>query len=129
MIKTTLVIALSLSLGGRVLYAQPALNNLHTEIEVVDIRRLGDPILQAIAAEVESFVDADFANHQRRLYATLLDFRRRNNFGRAISAPQNGVLAIDRAIDKNSVVTRETYLAMPDYFRQQVDYVIDAPNA
>lgn len=183
--------------------------------EVVDIRRLGDPILQAIAAEVESFVDADFVNHQRWLYATLLDFRRRNNFGRAISAPQigygkrliamhlngerhlivnpeitwessdrltmwddcmsfpsllvrlerarsisihfqnefgerrdwnhldtptsellqheidhlNGVLAIDRAIDKNSIVIRDTYLAMPDYFRRQVDYEIGAPNA
>jgi protein SCO1/2 len=33
MIKTTLVIALSLSLGGRVLYARPALTNLHTQID------------------------------------------------------------------------------------------------
>lgn len=183
--------------------------------EVADIRLLGDPILRAVASPVASFVDPDFANHQRRLYATLLDFRRRNDFGRAISAPQigygkrliamhlkggrhiivnpeitsesrdrftmwddcmsfpsllvrlerarsisihfqnecgkrrdwdhldtptsellqheidhlNGVLAIDRAIDKNSIVVREAFLAMPDYFRRQVDYEIGAPTA
>src|SRR5689334_2370818 len=182
---------------------------------VSDIRYLGDPILRAIATPVDSFVDAEFANQQQRLYATLLDFRRRNNFGRAISAPQigygkrviamhlkgerhiivnpeitwessghltmwddcmsfpsllvrlerarsisvhfqnefgercdwdhldtptsellqheidhlNGVLAIDRAIDKNSVVTREAYLAMPDHFRRQVDYEIEIASA
>ena len=179
--------------------------------EVTEIRLLGDPVLRAIASSVDSFVDADFEHHQRRLYATLLDFRRRNNFGRAISAPQigyskrliamhlqgdhhfivnpeitwqssdrftmwddcmsfpsllvrlerarsisihfqnergehrdwdnldtatsellqheidhlNGVLAIDRAIDKDSIVMRETYLAMPDHFRRQVDYEIE----
>ena len=57
---------------------------------VADIRYLGDPILRAIATPVDSFVDAEFANQQQRLYATLLNFRRRNNFGRAISAPQIG---------------------------------------
>ena len=166
--------------------------------------------MRAVAAPVDSFVDTDFECYQQRLYATLLDFRQRNNFGRAISAPQigyskrliamnlkgeryiivnpeiswqssdrftmwddcmsfpsllvrierarsisihfqnergehrdwnhletatsellqheidhlNGVLAIDRAIDKDSVVMRETYRAMPDHFRSQVDYEI-----
>ena len=183
--------------------------------EVTEIRLLGDPVLRVIANSVDSFVDADFENHRRRLYATLLDFRRRNNFGRAISAPQigyskrliamhlkgdrhiivnpeitwqnsdrltmwddcvsfpsllvrlerarsisihfqdedgkhkdwehldvatsellqheidhlSGVLAIDRAIDKDSIVMRETYLAMPDHFRHQVDYEIETPSA
>jgi peptide deformylase len=183
--------------------------------EVADIRLLGDPILRAVASPVDSFVDADFENHRCRLYATLLDFSRRNSFGRAISAPQigyskrliamnlkgeshiivnpeitwassdrltmwddcmsfpsllvrlerarlisihfqnehgdrrdwehldtptsellqheidhlNGVLAIDRAIDKESIVMRETYLAMPDHFRRQVDYEIEITSA
>ena len=181
--------------------------------DITGIRLLGDPVLRAIASPVDSFVDRDFERHQQRVYATLLDFRRRNNFGRAISAPQigyskrliamhlkgdrhiivnpeitwqssdcftmwddcmsfssllvrlerarsisihfqnergehrdwdhldtatsellqheidhlNGVLAIDRAIDKNSIVMRETYLAMPDHFRRQVDYEIETP--
>src|SRR5690349_14155892 len=55
-----------------------------------NIRLLGDPILRAVATRVESFGDTDFAHHREQLYATLLDFRRRNRFGRAISAPQIG---------------------------------------
>ena len=179
--------------------------------EIPNIRLLGDPVLRAVATPVDAFADVEFEDHRRRLCATLLDFRRRNNFGRAISAPQigyskrliamnlngesqiivnpeitwessdritmwddcmsfpsllvrlerarsisihfqneagehrdwdhldtptsellqheidhlNGVLAIDRAIDKNSIVMRETYLGMPDHFRRQVDYEIE----
>ena len=36
----------------------------------------------------------------------------------------DGVLAIDHAIDKYSIVLREAYLAEKDYFDRQVDYVI-----
>jgi len=36
----------------------------------------------------------------------------------------NGILAIDRAIDRDSIVMRTTYLAMPNYFRRFVDYEI-----
>ena len=41
----------------------------------------------------------------------------------------NGVLAIDRTVDKSSIVMRETYSAMPDYFRRQVDYEIEIASA
>jgi peptide deformylase len=180
--------------------------------EAKTIRLLGDPMLRAVASPIESFDDQAFAKDRECLYATLLEFRRRNKFGRAISAPQigcskrliamhlcgerhfivnpeitwesperfimwddcmsfpsllvrlerarsisihfqnergehkdwehlelatsellqheidhlNGVLAIDRAIDKDSIVMRETYLAMPDHFRRLVDYEIDS---
>ena len=38
----------------------------------------------------------------------------------------DGVLAIDRAIDRESIILRETYSAMPEYFRRLVDYEIAA---
>jgi peptide deformylase len=38
----------------------------------------------------------------------------------------NGVLAIDRAIDRESIILRETYSAMPEHFRKLVDYEIAA---
>jgi len=179
------------------------------------IRLLGDPALRAIAGPIESFGDPSFARDRECLYATLLDFRSKYEFGRAISAPQigcskrliaakldgeshfivnpkitwqsaehftmwddcmsfpsllvrlerarsisihfqdehgrhqdweqldlaisellqheidhlDGVLAIDRAIDKDSIVMRETYLAMPDYFRRLADYEIEVRPA
>lgn len=178
--------------------------------EVLKIRLLGDPALRTIASSIESFDDAEFVSVRQSLYATLVDFRRRNNFGRAISAPQigcdkrliavhlngerhfvinpqitwtsaerftmwddcmsfpsllvrverarsisihfqdetgshkdwehldtatsellqheidhlDGILAIDRAIDRDSIILRETYSMMPEYFRSLVDYEI-----
>lgn len=38
----------------------------------------------------------------------------------------DGRLAIDRAVDANSIITREAMKAMPDYFLAQVDYVVGA---
>jgi len=38
----------------------------------------------------------------------------------------DGVLAIDRAIDKESIVLREAYQADPQHFRKLVDYEIGA---
>jgi peptide deformylase len=35
-----------------------------------------------------------------------------------------GVLAVDRAIDKDSIIMREAFNAMPDHFRSLVDYQI-----
>jgi peptide deformylase len=36
----------------------------------------------------------------------------------------DGILAIDRAIDRDSIVMREVFQARPAYFAEQVDYVI-----
>lgn len=36
----------------------------------------------------------------------------------------NGVLAIDRAIDRDSIISRAAFETFPDLFRAQVDYVI-----
>jgi peptide deformylase len=36
----------------------------------------------------------------------------------------DGVLAVDRAMDRESIVHRKVYEAMPEHFRKQVDYVI-----
>jgi peptide deformylase len=180
--------------------------------EAAEILLLGDPGLRAISSAVESFDDPAFALDRQRLYATLLDFRRKHNFGRAISAPQigcskrliamhlngerhfivnpkitwtsaehftmwddcmsfpsllvrlerarsisihfqdesgehkdwerldtavsellqheidhlDGVLAIDRAIDRDSLVLREAFSTMPEHFRRMVDYEIAA---
>gem|GEM_PF-452879 len=180
--------------------------------EVAEIKLLGDPALRTVAQPVDVFDDSTFASERQLLYSTLLDFRKRNHFGRAISAPQigramrliamhldgtrhfiinpvitwasedrftmwddcmsfptllvrlerarsisvhfqdengehkdwnrldiatsellqheidhlDGVLAIDRAIDKESIVLREAYLADPQYFRKLVDYEIEA---
>ena len=179
------------------------------------IRLLGDPALREIASPVDAFDDPAFALDRQRLYATLLDFRCRNSFGRAISAPQigcgkrliamhldgerhfivnpeitwtstehftmwddcmsfpsllvrlerarsisihfqdergnhkdwehlniassellqheidhlDGILAIDRAIDRDAIVLRETYSAMPEIFRKLVDYEIASRSA
>ena len=174
--------------------------------ETAKIRLLGDPVLREIARPVESFDDPIFIRDIQVLYATLLDFRRKNKFGRAISAPQigrgqrliamcldgerhilinpeitwtsaerftmwddcmsfpallvrlerahsisihfqnesgahqdwerldiatsellqheidhlDGILAIDRAIDRESIILRETHSRMPEHFRKLV---------
>lgn len=179
--------------------------------EIAKIRLLGEPVLREVARTVESFADPIFIRDRQLLYATLLDFRQKNNFGRAISAPQigcelrlvvlhlngaphfivnpeitwtsaenfkmwddcmsfpsllvrlqrarsisihfqnengthqdwehldlatsellqhevdhlDGILAIDRAIDRESIILRETYSRMPEHFRTLVDYEID----
>ena len=36
----------------------------------------------------------------------------------------DGVLAVDRAIDREALVSREVFEAHPDFFRAQVEYVI-----
>ena len=178
--------------------------------EIARIRLLGEPVLREVARPVESFDDPTFIRDSQLLYATLLDFRRKNKFGRAISAPQigcgqrlialqhngkpyfivnpeitwssaerftmwddcmsfpsllvrlqrarsisvhfqnesgihqdwahldiatsellqheidhlDGILTIDRAIDRESIILREAYSAMPEHFRAVVDYEI-----
>jgi len=179
-------------------------------LEAAKIRLLGEPVLREIARPVESFDDPTFIRDSDLLYATLLDFRQKNQFGRAISAPQigcrrrliamqlngerhfivnpeitwtsaesftmwddcmsfpsllvrlerarsisihfqnengkhedwehldiatsellqheidhlDGILAIDRAIDRESIILRETYSRMREHFRRIVDYEI-----
>ena len=60
------------------------------KLETAKIRLLGEPVLREIARPVESFADPVFIRDSQLLYATLLDFRQTNKFGRAISAPQIG---------------------------------------
>ncbi len=38
----------------------------------------------------------------------------------------DGVLALDRAIDREAIISRKAYNAAPEHFRAQVDYVIGA---
>jgi peptide deformylase len=166
--------------------------------------------LREVSKPVEDFQDPAFTSDQRRLHATLSDFRRVNGFGRAVSAPQigvaqrfiamnlgdgpmllvnpdivwtssdtftmwddcmsfpsllvrlqryqsisvsffdeqgqyqewtrlnqatsellqheidhlDGILAVDRALDRDSLVLREVFEARREYFARQVDYVI-----
>src|SRR4030095_13381069 len=40
----------------------------------------------------------------------------------------NGVLAIDLALAKEDVISREAFEQMPDFFRDKVDYVLPAPE-
>src|SRR5262249_39994497 len=61
-----------------------------TQFAPADIRLLGDPVLREVAGVVEAFDEPAFHTQWQRLYATLIDFRQRNGFGRAISAPQIG---------------------------------------
>ncbi len=51
---------------------------------------LGDPRLRVRSAEVRDFDDAAFTAAGETLAATLVAFRRKHGFGRAISAPQIG---------------------------------------
>ncbi|HYX30515.1 MAG TPA: peptide deformylase [Pyrinomonadaceae bacterium] len=180
--------------------------------KAVDILLLGNPALRVVASPVELFDELTFRREREQLYATLLEFRKRNNFGRAISAPQiscgkrliamhlngeghfivnpeitwaskehftmwddcmsfpsllvrlernrsisvhfqdesghhhdwnrldiamsellqheidhlDGILAIDRAIDRDSIILRDTFAVMPELFRRLVDYEISA---
>lgn len=52
---------------------------------------LGDPRLRVRSNEVQDFESPEFLQAREALAATLVDFRRRHGFGRAISAPQIGV--------------------------------------
>lgn len=185
------------------------------DTKTAEIRLLGEPALREIAHPVESFDDPVFIRDRQLLYATLLDFRQKNKFGRAISAPQigcgrrliaihlngepnfivnpeitwtsadsftmwddclsfpsllvrlerarsisihfqnesgkhqvweqldiatsellqheidhlDGILAIDRAIDRESIIMRETYYRMREHFRKFVDYEIGVGSA
>jgi peptide deformylase len=182
--------------------------------EAVDILLLGDPALRVVASPIELFDELAFRTEREQLYATLLEFRNRNKFGRAISATQigcrkrliamhlngeghfivnpeitwaskehltmwddcmsfplllvrlersrsisihfqdetgqhhdwdqldiamselfqheidhlDGILAIDRAIDRDSIILRDTFAAMPELFRKLADYEISAPT-
>lgn len=53
---------------------------------------LGEPGLRERSTEVTGFGSSELHLDQRRLHATLDDFRRKNGFGRAIAAPQIGIL-------------------------------------
>lgn len=59
--------------------------------EPLPILTIGDPRLEQTCAAVTEW-DAELAQQLGRLHATLDDFRRRCGFGRAIAAPQAGIL-------------------------------------
>jgi peptide deformylase len=77
---------------------------------------LGDPRLRTRSREIVDFDDPAFARSCEDLAATLADFRRRQGFGRAISAPQIGASVRLIAVDlgegpfyvANPVVTWES---------------------
>lgn len=56
------------------------------------ILQLGDPGLRQVSQPVEDVFEAAFASEQRQLHAALAAFRSANGWGRAISAPQIGIL-------------------------------------
>lgn len=58
---------------------------------VREIFQLGNPVLRAQCGRVKSFGTPDLSVLIEDLRETLLDFRRRNGFGRGIAAPQIGV--------------------------------------
>lgn len=60
---------------------------------------LGDPRLRARSSEVADFDHPEVRDACDALAATLADFRARNGFGRAISAPQIGVCRRIIAVD------------------------------
>jgi peptide deformylase len=60
-------------------------------LKQAEILLLGDPRLRGRAAEVHGFDDPAFRDGSARLAATLDEFRRTHDFGRAIAAPQIGV--------------------------------------
>jgi peptide deformylase len=184
---------------------------LFEQMSAGEILRLGDPRLRQRSSAVADIADPAFVSNQRRLHATLAEFRLANGFGRAISAPQigvplrfiamnigtgplllvnpqivwtsretftmwddcmsfptllvrlqryqsvsihfsdehgkrqewprldqatsellqheidhlDGVLAVDRALDRESLVLREVFQRQRAYFAKQVDYVIE----
>jgi peptide deformylase len=53
---------------------------------------LGDPLLRKRAKPVEEFSSAEFQRDGRRLLNALEQFRAEHGFGRAIAAPQIGIL-------------------------------------
>jgi peptide deformylase len=77
------------------------------------IRELGDPILREISAPVRD--TAAIRNVHTDLRDTLHDFRRRNGFGRGISAVQIGELARVIYLEMDG---REFLLVNPEYVWQ-----------
>src|SRR5689334_19465538 len=63
------------------------------------ILQLGDPRLRQASASVTDLGDESFQSNQQILHATLAAFRSSNGFGRAISAPQIGILQRFIALD------------------------------
>jgi len=58
---------------------------------IKEILRLGNPVLFEKCREVRNFNAGETAEAVCDLRETLLDFRKRNGFGRAIAAPQIGI--------------------------------------
>ncbi|MBM3789379.1 MAG: peptide deformylase [Acidobacteria bacterium] len=171
---------------------------------------LGDPALRETSRPVDDFASPGFREDARRLVSALDQFRREHGFGRAIAAPQigilrrmiamnlgagpfllvnpewipksdrrftlwddcmsfpwlmvrlerfpdieahfcdidgkpqhwetvepavaellqheidhlDGILAVDRALDKNAIIARELYMERREFFDRQVDYTI-----
>jgi len=60
-------------------------------VDPVPVLLIGEPNLRICCEEVKSTRDALFIEEKAKLIATLEDFRAKNGFGRAISAPQIGI--------------------------------------
>ena len=116
------------------------------EPSAAPILRLGDPRLRQLSSPVLDVADPTFVENQRRLHTTLRAFRQAYGFGRAIVDEHDnphewhrldratsellqheidhldGILAIDRALDRDALILREVFEAQQEYFVRQVDY-------
>lgn len=63
------------------------------------ILQLGDPRLRQVSTPVTDFAAPTFRQNYDQLFATLAAFRRAHGFGRALSAPQIGILQRCIALD------------------------------
>ena len=120
------------------------------EVTAAPILLLGDSRLRQVFVPVSDFMDPAFVSNQRRLSACEWIWSRhlrssdwrvttlrctqsrrwpkatrqcRNRLGQPIDH-LDGILAVDRVLDDESLVMREVFEAQRAYFVSQVDYVI-----
>ena len=75
------------------------LSAIETTVREAAVLLLGDPRLRERSAAVVDFEEPGFVRERAILARTLREFRARNGFGRAISAPQIGVAQRYIAVD------------------------------
>lgn len=83
-----------------------------------EVLLMGDLRLRKHAAVVEDFTSSDFAQECHTLAATLQEFRLKNQFGRAISAPQIGIAKRLIALNLNG---RRFFMVNPEITHRSVE--------
>ena len=87
---------------------------------VRDVLQLGDPRLREKCAEVDNPCDASIRELASDLRDTVRDWRRRTGYGRAIAAPQLGVLQRVLIVD----VPQELVLVNPEIIDQSPETMV-----